>query len=82
MLWDTLHSRLACAARAHALDLAPCATPSPSPIPQYIAYRARTTALPWNTSHGTITEEKRAGIYGEVRREGGVRGVCAGGHEA
>lgn len=35
----------------------------------YIAYRSRTVALPWNPSHGAVTEEKRKEIYGEVSQQ-------------
>ena len=50
--------------------------PSPPPphpaTSQYIAYRARVTALPWNPAHGAVTETQRVAIFDELSKATGM----------
>lgn len=44
----------------------------------YIGYKARTVPLPWNPAHGSVSEEKRVAIYGEVSAATGLSPVELG----
>ena len=41
-------------------------------LPQYITYKARTTAVPWDPSFGDIDEAKRTALLSEIASKTGL----------
>lgn len=56
------------------LTLAPVAPPRTHTAYslQYIGYKARTVALPWNPAHGGVTEAGRKAIFDDVSKATGL----------
>ena len=42
------------------------------PPPQYITYKARTTAVPWDPSFGDIDDSKRTALLSEIASKTGL----------